>query len=266
MILCSAPMVNAQQQIGHRGQTGSGPATSLPAGDVFKLVSPSVFIVESLDANGAVIMMGSGVAISLDVVVTNYHVIADGKAWRVRQGEKLWDAAVTHDDAAHDLCSLKVVGLNARPVRLRRISTVEIGEQVYAIGSPEGLELSLSEGIVSGIRHLQTGDMIQMTAAISHGSSGGGLFDSSGRLIGLTTSYIEGGQSLNFAIPADLVPTLDSHPVNGASTAHGQDPAFQAGVLMFYGLDLLEKCPANGVLDKKKRVRCNYSVYSCLAT
>ena len=257
MILCSVYMVDAQQQMGSRGQSAhhaSGSVATLSAQDVFKLVSPSVFIVESLDVNGAVITMGSGVAVSSDAVVTNDHVISDGKAWRVRQGEKSWSASVTHDDAAHDICRLHVAGLKVRPVSLRRIANIEIGERVYAVGSPAGLEISMSEGIVSGIRNLPEGDMIQMTAAISKGSSGGGLFDSSGRLIGLTTSYVEGGQSLNFALPADLVSTLDSHPANSASMAHDRGPAFQAGVWIFYGLELVKKHAAEGAMDQKTAI------------
>ncbi|MGO9211985.1 MAG: trypsin-like peptidase domain-containing protein [Terriglobales bacterium] len=198
--------------------------------------------------------MGSGVAVSSDAVVTNDHVISDGKTWRVRRGEKSWSASVTHDDAAHDVCRLRVAGLKVRPVRLRRIANIEVGERVYAVGSPAGLEISISEGIVSGIRHLPQGDMIQMTAAISKGSSGGGLFDSSGRLIGLTTSYVEGGQSLNFALPADLVSTLDSHPTNSASMAHDRDPAFQAGVWIFYGLELIKKHATGETMDQKAAI------------
>jgi hypothetical protein len=254
VILCSVCMVNAQQQMGSRGQSahhGSGSVASLSAQEVFKIVSPSVFIVESLDAKGAVITMGSGVAVSSDAIVTNDHVISDGKTWRVRQGEKWWPASITRDDEAHDICKLHVAGLKVRPVRTRRIANIEIGERVYAVGSPAGLEISISEGIVSGIRHLPKGDMIQMTAAISKGSSGGGLFDSSGRLIGLTTSYVEGGQSLNFALPVDLVSTLDSHPANSASMAHDRDPSFQAGVFIFYGLELTKKLGADGAIDKE---------------
>jgi len=240
--------------MGHTGQPAlpdSGSVAPLSAHDVFKLVSPSVFIVEALDASGAVISMGSGVAISSNAVATNDHVIAGGKTWRVRQGEKSWSASLTHDDAAHDICRLQIAALNARPVKLRRVANIEIGERVYAVGSPAGLEISLSEGIVSGIRHLPTGDLIQMMAAISKGSSGGGLFDSSARLIGLTTSYIQDGQSLNFAVPADFVSTVDSHPANSASIAHDQDPAFQAGVFIFYGLELLSKRQPDGAIDKK---------------
>jgi hypothetical protein len=219
--------------------------------DIFKLVSPSVFIVEALDASGQAISMGSAVAVASDAIVTNDHVIAEGKAWRVRKGDRTWPASVTNDDPAHDICRLRVARLNARPVTLRHSPAVEVGERVYAVGSPVGLEISLSEGLVSGIRHVPTGDMIQITAPISKGSSGGGLFDSSGRLIGLTTSYIQGGQNLNFAVPASLIATLDSHPVTAASVSHEQEPVFRAAVLVFYGFELLKKRDPDGKADDK---------------
>jgi tetratricopeptide (TPR) repeat protein len=79
-----------------------------------------------------------------------------------------------------------------------------VGVPVYAVGAPQGLELSLSDGIVSQLRGGPP-PLIQTTAAISPGSSGGGLFDGEGRLVGLTALYVEGGQSLNFAMPVEWI-------------------------------------------------------------
>jgi S1-C subfamily serine protease len=73
------------------------------AKNVFKIASSSVFVVEALDEKGTVVAMGSGVAVSSDDVVSNHHVIADAKRWRVRQGGKTWEANFTHDDITHDL-------------------------------------------------------------------------------------------------------------------------------------------------------------------
>jgi serine protease Do len=78
-----------------------------------------------------------------------------------------------------------------------------VGEEVYTIGSPSGLESTLGQGIISGLRQLESQRLIQTTAPISPGSSGGGLFDRSGNVIGITTFMISKGQSLNFAIAAD---------------------------------------------------------------
>ncbi len=82
---------------------------------------------------------------------------------------------------------------------------MKVGERAYAVGAPEGLELTLSEGLVSGLREVDDVRVIQTSAPISHGSSGGGLFDSEGRLIGVTTFFLKEGQNLNFALPGEWV-------------------------------------------------------------
>jgi S1-C subfamily serine protease len=74
------------------------------------------------------------------------------------------------------------------------------------------LELTLSEGLISGIRSFNDGPAIQTSAAISHGSSGGGLFDEYGQLVGITTSFLAEGQSLNFALPAEWILDVDKYP------------------------------------------------------
>ncbi len=79
-----------------------------------------------------------------------------------------------------------------------------MGEPVYAVGAPQGLELSLSEGIVSQLRGGPP-PLIQTTVAISQGSSGGGLFNAEGELVGITTFYLKEGQSLNFALPVEWI-------------------------------------------------------------
>jgi tetratricopeptide (TPR) repeat protein len=80
---------------------------------------------------------------------------------------------------------------------------------VYAIGAPEGLELTFSEGIISSLRDFDGSQYIQTSAAISQGSSGGGLFDTEGRLVGITAFFIAEGQNLNFALPAGWIAELE---------------------------------------------------------
>lgn len=86
-----------------------------------------------------------------------------------------------------------------------------MGEKVYAIGAPEGLELTISGGLISGLRDFDKDRVIQTSAAISPGSSGGGLFDAEARLVGITTFYLKEGQTLNFALPADLILELGKY-------------------------------------------------------
>ncbi len=217
---------------------------ALTAEAVFKRVSPSVVVVESLDAKGSVVTLGSGVVIAQPSkydslarkfggwrvsgdVVTNRHVIEDGIAYQVEQNGKTWPAKLIRVDPDHDLAELSVDGLDDTPLQVRNSSTLAVGEKVYAIGAPEGLELTISEGLISGLRDFDNGRVIQTSAAISPGSSGGGLFDAEGRLVGITTFYLKGGQSLNFALPAERIAALLERPKANAQAAAS---AWKAGL------------------------------------
>ena len=85
---------------------------------------------------------------------------------------------------------------------------LRVGQRVYAIGAPQGLELTLSDGLISGLRDAAGAQIIQTSAAISPGSSGGGLFDDAGELIGVTTFQTKTGQNLIFAIPVEWIDQL----------------------------------------------------------
>lgn len=186
----------------------SGAPTPESAEGIFQRLSPSVFVIEALDKRGSVVATGSGVMVGPGQVVTNKHVIEQGTAWTISHGREVWPASVARVDVAHDLCELKVPILGALPVAMRASSSLVVGERVYAIGAPEGLELTLSEGVVSGLRDFGGGRVIQTSAPISPGSSGGGLFDAQGQLIGITTFSMKEGQNLNFALPTEWVEAL----------------------------------------------------------
>jgi S1-C subfamily serine protease len=113
-----------------------------------------------------------------------------------------------------------VPGLGAPAVAIGSADTLRTGQKVFAIGAPQGLELTISDGIVSGMRELPQGRVIQTTAPISPGSSGGPLFDTYGRLVGIMTFQHRTGQNLNFAVPADWIANLRSrsatHPLTEA--------------------------------------------------
>jgi len=207
--------------------------------ELFKLLSPSVFTVEAIAKDGSVIAFGSAVAVASSKVVTNVHVIDEGDSWRLKQGDKSWAATVKYADREHDVCELEVEGLRVRGIPVRESSTLEVGERVFAIGTPQGLEVTLSDGLVSGIRDFDHSRVIQTTAAISKGSSGGGLFDSSGRLVGITTFFVKEGQNLNFALPSELLASLGSHPFEKARRLEAEDPVFQALVWTLAGHEFL---------------------------
>jgi S1-C subfamily serine protease len=184
-------------------ERGRPSVPALSPQQIFRRVATSVMVVESLDAKGTVIAFGSGVVIASGHVVTNRHVIKDGVRFRLEHEGRTWPANLIRVDPDYDLAELSAAGLPAPTVQVRGSATLNVGERVYAIGAPEGLELTISGGLISSVREFSGERIIQTSAAISPGSSGGGLFDSQGRLIGITTAFFKEGQNLNFALPAE---------------------------------------------------------------
>lgn len=175
---------------------------ALSPAQVFEKVKDSVVVVKTLDAGGKTIGQGSGVLLPSGKIGTNCHVLKNGRRFQVGGGNQFMIATLWGSDENKDICLLEAIGLSGKPVQLGQAVRLKVGQRVYAVGAPRGLELSISDGIVSQLRG-EPPPLIQTTAAISPGSSGGGLFDAEGRLVGLTTLYIEGGQSLNFAMPVE---------------------------------------------------------------
>jgi hypothetical protein len=137
--------------------------------------------------------------------VTNYHVIATGNlaVAKFADGTILPVDGVLAADKVRDLAIIKIHGKTFPTLALGNSDQIQVGEDVVAIGNPLGLELSVSNGILSGIRKdaQEGGKLLQITAPISHGSSGGPLFNLFGQVIGVNAMFLEGGENLNFAIP-----------------------------------------------------------------
>lgn len=199
----------------------AAPAASVPtpaalepksAEELFALLSPSTARITVYDVSGRAVGLGSGVVIGSGTVITNCHVATAGGSLTVKVGAEQYSASVEVADEEYDLCRLSVSGLGAPAVTIGSAETLRTGQRVYAIGAPQGLDLTISDGIVSGMRELPQGRVIQTTAPISPGSSGGPLFDAYGRLVGIMTFQHRTGQNLNFAVPADWIAGLRSRP------------------------------------------------------
>ncbi len=186
------------------------PAFALAPDQVFEKVSPSVWAVRGLDALERPFSYGSGVVVAPGRVITNCHVLARAKAIQVRRENISFEGRLEHADVERDLCLLSVAGFTAPPVEIGTMDNLKVGQRAYAIGNPQRFALTLSEGLISGLRGEDPRvPPIQTTAPISPGSSGGGLFDVEGRLVGITTLIFVGrerlAQSINFALPADWI-------------------------------------------------------------
>ena len=158
--------------------------------------------------NDKAIALGTGFLVSADgAVLTNYHVIANGNTAVVKlsDGRMLIVDGVLAADKARDLAVIKIHGKKFQTLVLGNSDKVEVGEEVVAIGHPLGLELTVSNGILSAVPTMEKegGKFLQVTAPISHGSSGGPLFNMAGEVIGITSGINENGENLNFAVPVN---------------------------------------------------------------
>lgn len=150
-------------------------------------------------------------------IITNYHVVENNKTARVRlNNKKSYTAKVIGSSKRHDIAVLKLEGVKnlPRPIQPGSSRGLIVGQKVYAIGNPFGLDHTLTTGIISALGRsiknstLDMDDLIQTDAAINPGNSGGPLLDSAGRLIGMNVAiYSPSGASagIGFAIPVDKV-------------------------------------------------------------
>ena len=159
--------------------------------------------------------LGSGFVVHDGQIATNYHVIKgirSGYAKLVGGTTEYAIETILAVDKERDLAIVKVTGIRAPTLPLGDSDAVQIGDIVYVAGNPQGLEGTFSEGIISAIRpegnNLVQGTILQMTAPISPGSSGGPVLDDSGEVIGVSVGYYEGGQNLNLAIPVNYLKPL----------------------------------------------------------
>jgi len=191
----------------------SAPAAhALTPADVFAKVSDSVWVVRTYDKEGLALGLGSAVVIGANTLVTNCHVLRKAARFTASHEKTVLEGTLELWDPPRDICQFKVRDLKAPAVVLGSTDQLVVGQAVYAIGNPKGLELTLSSGLISSLRHDEQQRLadIQISAPISPGSSGGGLFDDEGRLIGITSSGVvgDGVQNLNFARPVDYVREL----------------------------------------------------------
>ncbi len=193
----------------------SAPSAEPGLGGLARTVRPSVVEILGTVEGTSETSYGTGFAfLEPSLVVTNAHVVRGVPQVMVRTwgGALLASVTVLHVDESVDLAVLRVVGLDARPLPAAAIEIPNVGDSVVAVGHPRGYEFTVSDGIVSAIRALQEGGvkLIQTTAPISPGSSGGPLLDVEGRVVGVCSLTLMEGQNINFAVPvARLTPVLE---------------------------------------------------------
>ena len=203
-----------------------------------KNARPAVMLLVVSDANGKEIATGTGFLVSSDgKLVTNHHVIenASSAVAKAENGGLFPVEGVLADDPKNDLVLLKLKCKDLPFLSFGNNEKIEVGTRIAVIGSPLGLEGTLSEGIVSGERELM-GDVkrLQISAAISPGSSGSPVMNAKGDVVGIAASLLTGGQALNFAVPveygvqllAKAKPSSVPQPLSLSSNAGGEDAIY----------------------------------------
>jgi hypothetical protein len=198
-------------------------ASEKTAQEIFESEADSIVKITALNPFNIVIRTGSGVLLGPsksrypsfvtperdgfflsnkngDDIISNLHVIAFASKIIIetKSGKKC-EAGIVYFDSEKDIAVLRTASrISDREINIS--NDLKVGQKVFAIGNPSGLNWSISDGIISGIRTNAECELIQFTAPISGGSSGGGLFGSDGNLVGITTSQIKDAQNINFAI------------------------------------------------------------------
>ncbi len=175
-----------------------------------KILSSTVSMITK-DKDFQTLALGSGFITDNEEVVTNLHVVEGAKHVFViknKSVEEIGSSGYISLDKENDIILLKVPGLIGEKLEISQTTFPQIGEQIFVAGNPKGLSGTFSDGLVSGIRELENRKLIQISAPISPGSSGGPVVDKSSSLIGVSVGGISDGQNLNFAIPAMYVKEL----------------------------------------------------------
>ncbi len=181
--------------------------------NLFRVASPSIYFVETD------IKAGTGFCVSSSgLVATSLHVVDGAKSIRLNQNQShIMDsqASLASIDPIHDLALLQLSGHHCTPLRLGNSNSLEPGQRIFVIGNPLGnraLTSSMSDGLISGIRADEShGKVIQISAPISHGNSGGPVLDERGTVIGIVDFKLD-GELLNFAIPSSELIKLLARP------------------------------------------------------
>ncbi len=253
---------------------------SLP--QIYQEVAPSVVVIQDLQPETSIFnqavyeqVQGSGFTYGVngeDVIITNYHVVENSVNITVTfQDGTSYTATVLGSDPYSDLAVLSTDAPQTEliPLTIVSSSTLQVGDQAIAIGSPYGLTGSMTTGIISALNRTITedtangfsiADVIQTSTAINSGNSGGPLLNDQGQVIGITTAIISNSEGLGFAIPSDTIlrevtdlATTGSYNQHSYLGISGTDMTYDIANAMkttvTYGV-LVEQVTSGGPADK----------------
>ena len=233
------------------------PPVSLTPAQIAEVAIPSVVLIQT--ATG----LGSGFVVSKDGrIATNLHVISGSRTATVILSDrrKFSEVDVLAGDAKHDLAVLQIRAPDLKPLILGDSNQVKPGERVVAIGHPLGLGNTVSDGLVSAVRELSpTLSVLQISAPISPGSSGGPILNDRAQVIGISTLVVTEGQNLAFGMPVNQLRTLLDSAGPGTPIASWSPPSANDRKVPKHDLALLSGCPAAEQQEIERRVEAAIS-------
>ena len=196
----AAPVKTAPVEI-HSNGNGTTPE------NINQIAARSSLMLYMTDFSGNPISQASAVVVTPEIAATNCHVVRAGTLIHANTHDnQVITAHPIWYNESEDLCLLQLSTPQPHPAQPGSgRDQLRVGQPVFALGSPEGLESTFSSGNISAIRETGNSYQIQTTTPLSHGSSGGGLYNTRAELIGITTSVLKDAQNINFAIPVEVV-------------------------------------------------------------
>src|SRR4051812_3671033 len=187
-------------------------SSALDTREIYKAAESSVVVVLASDTKGEKNNQGSGILIAPQDIVTSCKLVEGLTDFVVTQGSALRKAALRYKDSERDLCQLHIDDpLSAgKPAMIASSTAVEIGQDVFVISSPRGLERTLARAMVSGLQDMSgtNARLMSIDTPIASGSIGGGVFDQEARLVGLVTPQFKQADSVSHAIPVAWIADL----------------------------------------------------------
>lgn len=214
----------------------AGAASALQPREIAALALPSVLLLEFTDDGYKTRSQGSGFIVAPGVVATSYHMVEELTSGKIEARAKIVGgsrfvsvARILAEDPDNDLLLIAVDVGTAAPLKIGNPSQLAIGDPLYAVGNPLGAEGTFSQGILSQRRVTDGTNLLQITAPVSHGSSGGPIVDERGEVVGVLMGGYEGGQNLNLAVSVvHLTALLRTVPGFGGTAPATTPGAIQA--------------------------------------
>jgi TPR repeat protein/S1-C subfamily serine protease len=236
---------------------------ALTPAEIFKRAAPSVVAIDCRDGKNATISTASGFIISANgEIVTNFHVIKSCQNLLVRltNGDVYDSTWVIAVDARRDLAIIQIKAASLPALPLAESNDLEVGQAVYCVGNARGLQNTLQQGLVSALREVNGSRLVQVSASINPGDSGGPILDDQGRVIAIASEFIRNAENLGFAIPIDYVKGyLDSKEETAFSVFAAETNPAPLGFEQFY------KCPNTKALDDVRDLGDTVTPGACLS-